>query len=83
MLPLVGSMSVPPGLRTPACSAASIIASAMRSFTDPPGLKYSTLTTTSAAPWLSLRMRTSGVLPTSSVMFSWMLAMVLSPLVGL
>ena len=78
VLPLVGSISVPPGLSAPDASAASTIASAMRSLTDPPGLKYSTLATTSAAPLFRLRMRTSGVFPTSSVIFSWMFGMLFS-----
>ena len=46
MLPLVGSTIVPPGLSAPDCSASSIIRSAIRSFTDPPGLRYSTLART-------------------------------------
>ena len=47
VLPLVGSTIVPPGRSSPDCSAASIIRSAIRSFTDPPGLRYSTLASTS------------------------------------
>ncbi len=46
MLPEVGSTMVPPGFSSPEASAASIIRSAMRSFTDPPGFRYSTFTTT-------------------------------------
>ena len=41
MLPDVGSTIVPPGLSRPSRSAASIIASPMRSFTEPPGFRYS------------------------------------------
>ena len=49
MLPEVGSTIVPPGWSSPEASAASIIRLAMRSFTDPPGLRYSTLASTSGA----------------------------------
>ena len=52
MLPDVGSTIVPPGRSAPDASAASTIRSAIRSFTEPPGLKYSTLASTWA--WLSL-----------------------------
>ena len=48
VLPEVGSTIVPPGRSAPDASAASTIRSAMRSLTDPPGLKYSTLASTSA-----------------------------------
>ena len=41
MLPEVGSTIVPPGFSFPSRSAASIIASPMRSFTEPPGFRYS------------------------------------------
>ena len=41
MLPEVGSTIVPPGFSCPSRSAASIIASPIRSFTDPPGFRYS------------------------------------------
>ena len=68
MLPLVGSTIVPPGLSAPEASASSIIRSAMRSFTEPPGLKYSTLARTVAAiPSVTRLRRTSGVLPTRSI----------------
>ena len=43
VLPLVGSMMVAPGCNKPFRSAASIIATATRSFTLPPGLARSTL----------------------------------------
>ena len=49
MLPEVGSTIVPPGWSSPDASAASIIRLAMRSFTDPPGLRYSTFASTSGA----------------------------------
>src|SRR5690349_3405622 len=62
---------VPPGWSSPEASAASIIRLAMRSFTDPPGLRYSTLASTSGPVEPSGRSRvrdsrTSGVLPTRS-----------------
>jgi hypothetical protein len=47
VLPLVGSMIVPPGCSVPSASAASIMASAMRSLIEPPGLPRSLLTQTS------------------------------------
>ena len=43
VLPLVGSMMVPPGLSSPSRSAASIIGRPMRSLTEPPGLSISSL----------------------------------------
>ena len=46
MLPEVGSTMVPPGFSSPDCSAASIMRSAMRSFTEPPGFMYSILAST-------------------------------------
>src|ERR1700678_819341 len=46
VLPLVGSTTTPPGLSFPARSASSIIASAMRSLTDPAGLACSILAQT-------------------------------------
>ena len=70
MLPLVGSMIVAPGLRTPDFSAASTIERAMRSLTLPPGLKYSTFASTFAPPLLSLLdISMSGVPPTFAKMF--------------
>ena len=73
VLPEVGSTIVPPGCSAPEASAASIIRVAMRSFTDPPGLRYSTLASTSGpvAPAVAGRSRvresrTSGVLPMRS-----------------
>ncbi|CNI00798.1 Uncharacterised protein [Mycobacterium tuberculosis] len=74
VLPLVGSRMMVSGLIRPAFSAASIIATPMRSFTLPAGLKDSSLATTSAtAPSVTLRSRTNGVFPISCVMFSAML----------
>ncbi len=71
VLPEVGSTIVPPGFSSPDASAASIIRTAMRSFTDPPGLKYSTLARTVGARSgvrfsVTRRSRTSGVLPIRS-----------------
>ena len=72
VLPQVGSTIVPPGLSAPLCSAASIMRSAMRSFTEPPGLKYSTLARTVAwMPSVTLLSLTSGVLPTRLIIESW------------
>src|SRR5438270_645431 len=67
VLPEVGSTIVPPGLSFPSRSAASIIASPIRSFTEPPGFRYSSFAR-SVHPvsrpifWR----RTIGVPPTSS-----------------
>src|ERR1700710_2369004 len=79
VLPLVGSRMIVSELISPAFSAASIMATPMRSFTLPAGLKNSSLATTSAtAPSVTRRSRTSGVLPISWVMFSAMLICLLS-----
>ena len=43
VLPEVGSMMTEPFFRRPFCSASSIIALAMRSLTEPAGLRYSSL----------------------------------------
>jgi hypothetical protein len=62
---------VPPGRSWPDFSASSTMRSAMRSFTLPPGLKYSTLASTVAwMPALTLRSRTRGVFPISSTTLS-------------
>jgi len=67
VLPDVGSTMVPPGFNSPDRSAASIMRTAIRSFTEPPGLKYSTFASTVAGrPSVTLRSRTSGVLPIRS-----------------
>ena len=68
VLPLVGSTMIErPGVIRRSRSAASIIESAMRSFTDPPGLYCSHLTHTSAAPaGTTACSRTSGVRPMRS-----------------
>ena len=71
MLPEVGSTMTPPGCSSPDSSAASTIFSAMRSFTDPPGLRYSTLASTVAAmPSVTELSLTRGVSPTRSTMCS-------------
>ena len=68
VLPLVGSMMTEPGFSSPFASASSIIALAMRSLTDPAGLKYSSFASTFApsassfSMWVSSK---SGVLPIS------------------
>ena len=68
VLPEEASTIVPPGSRDPSRSAASTIAVAARSLTEPPGFRYSTLTSTVAErPSVSLRSRTSGVSPTRSI----------------
>ena len=68
MLPLVGSTTTErPGLISPASSAASIIATPIRSLTEPPGLKYSSLAQTWApSPSASRSSRTIGVSPTTA-----------------
>ena len=68
MLPLVGStITERPRSIRPSRSALSIIATPIRSLTEPPGLKYSTLATTSPATSAPRRGReTSGVLPTTA-----------------
>jgi hypothetical protein len=74
VFPLVGSRMIVSGLIRPACSAASIMATPIRSFTLFAGLKNSNLATTSAtAPSVTRRSRTSGVPPTSCVTSSAML----------
>ena len=45
VFPEVGSMTVSPGFNIPSFSASSIILTPIRSFTDPPALKYSHLPT--------------------------------------
>src|SRR3954451_8616859 len=67
VLPDVGSTIVPPGRSSPSRSAASIIAIAGRSFTEPPGLNSSSLATRSHARSAPTRpRRTIGVFPTRS-----------------
>ena len=67
MLPEVGSTIVPPGRRRPSRSAASIIASPMRSLFEPPGFMNSSFAS-SVAPVSEPNdaSRTIGVPPTRS-----------------
>jgi len=68
VLPLVGSTIVPPGFRRPASSAALIIASAGRSFDEPPGFINSSLSAKSQGRSPAIfGTRTSGVLPMRSM----------------
>ena len=63
VLPLVGSTIVPPGFSLPEASASSIIARAIRSLIDPPGLERSDFSQTWAlSPKIRLT-RICGVLP--------------------
>jgi hypothetical protein len=63
-------MIVPPGFSSPWRSASSIMRTAMRSFSEFPGLKVSSLASTvaSVTPRVIALMRTSGVLPMVSRM---------------
>src|SRR6266568_404379 len=71
VLPEVGSTMVAPGRNWPDCSAASIIARPMRSLTEPPGFRLSTLATIGVrVSELNRDSRTIGVLPTASRMLS-------------
>src|SRR4051812_29331890 len=63
---------VPPADSSPDFSAASIILTAMRSLTEPPGLKYSTFASTSAGVSdVTECSRTSGVFPIRETSESW------------
>ena len=66
VLPLVGSTITDlPLVSSPLASAAPIIAAPIRSLTDPPGLKYSSLPQTCASRPSPIRAsQTSGVPPT-------------------
>src|SRR6266513_2420553 len=67
VLPDVGSTIVPPGFSFPSRSAASIIASPIRSLFEPPGFMYSSLARSVAGnPSERRDRRTIGVLPTRS-----------------
>src|SRR4051794_14376159 len=68
VLPLVGSTTTArPGLISPSSSAASIIATPIRSLTEPPGLKYSSLAQTCAPSPSAMRSSsTIGVPPTTA-----------------
>jgi hypothetical protein len=68
VLPLVASMTRPPGGSRPSASAASIMDSPARSLTLAAGLKNSSLAKTVASrPAAKRLIRTRGVRPTSSV----------------
>ena len=67
VLPDEGSMRVAPGLSVPSFSASSIMARAIRSFTEPPGFCPSSLMRMrTSGLGLSDEMSTSGVLPMRS-----------------
>ena len=69
VLPLVGSIMTEPSFNSPFFSASSIIAFAIRSFTLPAGLKYSSFTSIVAFKpsfFSILATSTSGVLPIRS-----------------
>ncbi len=72
VFPDVPSMIVPPGFRTPARSASSIIFTAMRSLMELPGLKVSTFASTVplTTPCVMRLMRTIGVSPIASRMLA-------------
>jgi hypothetical protein len=75
MLPDVASTIVPPGFRCPRFSASATIRTAVRSFTDPPGLNASSLpATVQASPSTTRFRRTSGVPPIVPRTFSWIIA---------
>src|SRR6266702_5864292 len=75
VFPDVASTIKPPGLSFPSRSAASIIASPIRSFTDPPGLKNSALAYTRVRiPCVTRFSRTSGVQPMVSRILPYGLA---------
>ena len=77
VLPDDGSRIVWPGSRCPAFSASSIIALAMRSFTEPNGFSFSSLARMRTSGFGdSTETSTSGVLPMSSSTLSWTLAIV-------
>ena len=72
VLPEVASTTVPPGLRRPSRSAASMILSAIRSLMDPPGLKnYTMAVRVQRSPRPMWFNRTNGVLPMVPRMLSW------------
>src|SRR5262249_39411264 len=66
VLPDVGSTIVPPGPSSPRRSASSIIALAILSLTEPPGLNHSSLAKIRAVPEENRRSSTRGVLPINS-----------------
>ena len=73
VLPLVGSIRVAPGFKSPLASRAAIMDTPIRSFTLEVGLKNSSLASTVATGFSSavrLGRRTSGVSPMVSMMLS-------------
>ncbi len=67
VFPEVGSSSVAPGLSSPSFSACDTMKNAARSFTDPVGLRSSSLAHSRVAgPGDSRGSPTSGVLPSES-----------------
>ena len=71
VFPAVASTIVPPGASFPSCSARRMIPMAARSFTLPPGFRYSSLANTSADPAGTRRFNCNiAVSPTSWVMSS-------------
>src|SRR2546425_1316940 len=75
VLPLVASTMRPPGLSRPSRSAASIIATPMRSLTEPPGLKNSALAQIGVLRPTDTRFsRMSGVQPIVSRTLAYALA---------
>src|SRR5213593_2021712 len=72
VLPDVASTIIPPGLSRPSRSAASIIATPIRSLTEPPGLKNSALAYSGVrTPAVTLLSRISGVQPIVSRMLAY------------
>src|SRR5690242_14830505 len=72
VFPDVASTMRPPGFRRPSRSAASIIATPIRSFTEPPGLKNSALAYTGVRrPCVTWFSRISGVQPIVSRMLPY------------
>ena len=82
MLPDVASTIVPPGCNSPDSTAAWIIAAAIRSLTEPPGLKYSNLAKifASAPYFLPKRVAANkGVLPINSTKDFAILDIIVTP----
>ena len=74
VLPEVGSTITPPLRSLPSRSAVSTIRSAMRSFIEPPGFRYSIFARTSlvrAMPFVTDFSRSRGVFPIASVSESY------------
>ena len=71
VFPEVPSMIVPPGCKRPSASASAIIFTAIRSFTELPGLNVSTLAKTKASTSaVTLLSFTNGVFPIVPNIFS-------------